>query len=37
MNGWLAAPLRALQALALVFWPLRWQYQVYHLCTKAEI
>ncbi|MGI9271542.1 MAG: class I SAM-dependent methyltransferase [Woeseiaceae bacterium] len=37
MNGWLAAPLRALQALALVFWPLRWQYQVYHLCVKTEI
>jgi ubiquinone/menaquinone biosynthesis C-methylase UbiE len=35
MNGWLAAPLRALQALALVFWPLRWQYQVYHLCAKS--
>jgi ubiquinone/menaquinone biosynthesis C-methylase UbiE len=35
MNGWLAIPLRGLQALALVFWPLRWQYQVYHLCVKA--
>lgn len=35
MNGWLAAPLRGLQALALVAWPLRWQYQVYHLCVKA--
>ena len=35
MNGWLAAPFRFLQALALVFWPLRWQYQVYHLCVKA--
>lgn len=35
MNGWLAAPLRALQVLALVVWPLRWQYQVYHLCVKA--
>lgn len=34
MNGWLAAPIRGLQALALVFWPLRWQYQVYHLCVK---
>jgi ubiquinone/menaquinone biosynthesis C-methylase UbiE len=35
MNGWSRAPFRALQALALLFWPLRWQYQVYHLCTKA--
>jgi ubiquinone/menaquinone biosynthesis C-methylase UbiE len=35
MNGWLAAPLRGLQALALIVWPLRWQYQVYHLCVKA--
>lgn len=25
-------PLRALQAMALVVWPLGWQYQVYHLC-----
>ena len=25
-------PLRAAQALALPFWPLSWQYQVYHLC-----
>lgn len=30
-NGALAAPLRAAQAFALPFWPLRWQYQVYHL------
>lgn len=35
MNGWLAAPLRGIQALALAAWPLRWQYQVYHLCHKA--
>ncbi len=26
-------PLRAAQALALPFWPLSWQYQVYYLCT----
>jgi ubiquinone/menaquinone biosynthesis C-methylase UbiE len=26
-------PLRAAQALALPFWPLSWQYQVYHLCV----
>ena len=25
-------PLRAAQALALPFWPLVWQYQIYHLC-----
>lgn len=30
-NGKAAAPLRAAQAVALLFWPLRWQYQVYHL------
>ena len=35
MNGWLGAPIRALQALALAVWPLRWQYQVYHLCVKS--
>jgi len=35
MNGWLRAPFRAAQALLLVIWPLRWQYQVYHLCVKA--
>jgi len=34
-NGWRRAPLRALQAVSLVFWPLRWQYQVYHLCEKT--
>ncbi len=30
-------PLRAAQALALPFWPLSWQYQVYHLCTLTEV
>ncbi len=29
---WYRWPLRAAQALALPFWPLAWQYQVYHLC-----
>ena len=24
-------PVRALQAMALAVWPLKWQYQVYHL------
>ena len=32
LNGWLQAPIRAGQALALKIWPLSWQYQVYHLC-----
>jgi SAM-dependent methyltransferase len=26
-------PLRAVQALALPFWPLKWQYQIYYLCV----
>ncbi len=28
-------PFRALQALLLVIWPLRWQYQVYHRCVVS--
>lgn len=32
-RGPLGVPLRAAQALALAAWPLKWQYQVYHLCT----
>ncbi|PID43979.1 MAG: SAM-dependent methyltransferase [Gammaproteobacteria bacterium] len=32
-NGWSAAPIRLLQALLLTIWPIKWQYQVYHLCT----
>lgn len=32
MRGWLSVPLRALQALMLLVWPLGWQYQVYFLC-----
>ena len=31
---WYHIPLRAAQALALVVWPISWQYQVYHLCRK---
>jgi SAM-dependent methyltransferase len=31
---WQHIPLRAIQAIALLFWPLSWQYQVYHLCRK---
>jgi len=34
---WCYIPLRAAQALALVVWPLSWQYQVYHLCKKRKI
>jgi ubiquinone/menaquinone biosynthesis C-methylase UbiE len=30
--GWRSIPLRAFQAIALIFWPLKWQYQIYHLC-----
>jgi len=30
---WFSWPLRAAQAFALPFWPLSWQYQVYHLCV----
>ncbi len=29
---WFGWPLRLAQAVALPFWPLSWQYQVYHLC-----
>ncbi|MGD9081411.1 MAG: class I SAM-dependent methyltransferase [Desulfobacterales bacterium] len=29
-------PLRMAQAISLVFWPLSWQYQVYHLCRKRR-
>lgn len=35
LRGPWRAPLRALQALLLAIWPLRWQYQVYHLCRRA--
>lgn len=33
-RSWFHIPIRALQAFALVFWPLSWQYQVYFLCKK---
>ena len=29
-------PFRALQALLLAIWPLRWQYQVYHRCVVSN-
>jgi 2-polyprenyl-3-methyl-5-hydroxy-6-metoxy-1,4-benzoquinol methylase len=30
------APLRFAQALALPFWPISWQYQIYHLCVRTQ-
>jgi ubiquinone/menaquinone biosynthesis C-methylase UbiE len=35
-NGLPKAPLRALQAMALPFWPIEWQYQVYHLAEVTS-
>ena len=36
MQGWLHVPQRLVQALLLTVWPLRWQYQVYHLCSRKS-
>ncbi len=36
-RSWFLVPLRLAQALALAVWPLSWQYQVYHLCSKATV
>jgi len=36
-RGLLRAPIRAAQAMALAIWPLKWQYQVYHLCTVRKV
>lgn len=33
---WFQIPLRLAQALVMPLWPLRWQYQVYHLCIKSN-
>jgi SAM-dependent methyltransferase len=33
---WYHWPIRASQALALLLWPLSWQYQVYHLCRLKK-
>ncbi len=33
-RGWGAVPVRAAQAAALLVWPLKWQYQVYYLCSR---
>jgi SAM-dependent methyltransferase len=35
-SRWYHVPLRAAQAVALMMWPLSWQYQVYHLCDKQN-
>lgn len=35
-GAWVCWPFRAAQALALPFWPLSWQYQVYYLCTGTK-
>jgi len=31
LNGWKGVFLRSVQAVALTIWPLKWQYQVFHL------
>ena len=36
LGRWYEVPIRLLQALLLVIWPLSWQYQVYHLCVEAD-
>jgi 2-polyprenyl-3-methyl-5-hydroxy-6-metoxy-1,4-benzoquinol methylase len=33
LGKWYAIPARIAQALLLMLWPLRWQYQVYHRCS----
>lgn len=35
-GSWRQRPLRLAQALALPFWPLRWQYQIYHVCSVRK-
>lgn len=35
-KGWQGVVPRLLQAAALFIWPLRWQYQVYHLCCSSD-
>jgi SAM-dependent methyltransferase len=32
LGKWYQLPFRAIQASLLALWPLKWQYQVYHLC-----
>ncbi len=33
---WYQIPLRFLQAIVLPLWPIKWQYQVFHLCRKRS-
>lgn len=33
---WYQIPLRLAQAMVMPLWPIRWQYQVYHLCYKTN-
>jgi ubiquinone/menaquinone biosynthesis C-methylase UbiE len=35
-GAWYLRPIRLAQAMALPFWPLSWQYQVYHFCSFKE-
>lgn len=34
-GSWYAIPFRAAQAVALAVWPLKWQYQVFHLARVS--
>lgn len=36
LNGWKFVFLRAAQAIALTLWPLKWQYQVFHLAHVKQ-
>ena len=36
LRGWKEWLPRCLQALMLPLWPMRWQYQVYHLCRRRD-
>ena len=35
LGRWYRVPLRFAQAIMLAVWPLRWQYQVYHLVGRG--
>ncbi len=37
MGRWYMVPARFIQALALLVWPLKWQYQVYHRCKFVNV
>ena len=36
LHGWKEWFPRCMQALMLPLWPMRWQYQVYHLCRRRD-